>query len=143
MELIIAHRLAADLGDGVSDLDRDHADLLSLAHQFTRLHNANARHQADSVLRKLLCTAQAHWSREEGMLRHYGYPRTDDHARRHQAIRQNLSRLLAGCQESDAAACEDMVVRMTIDDHEWKWWFLDTGIRPTVRTTDDSGRAIP
>lgn len=133
MHRINAHRLTDDLGAGVGGLDRDHAELMSLAHQFSKLRVGDDAHRSKSVLHELLSSAEAHWAREEAMLRSYGYPHAEDHARLHRDVQEALQALLAARHLADVTTCEDIVVRMVIDDHRWKWWFLDTGIRPKVR----------
>ncbi len=130
MQRIIEYRLADDLGDGVRDLDRDHADMMSLAAQVSRLTAAGQMRQASAVLRELLCAAEAHWQREEAMLRAYGYPNLDQHTDGHRQTEEILSGMLVLDAGADTTTCADVVLRMLIDDHHWKWWFLDGGIRP-------------
>jgi hemerythrin-like metal-binding protein len=134
MRGIIDRALAEDLGCGVVDIDRDHADLMALARQVTKLLTVNDRHRAHTVLHELLSSAEAHWQREVDMLRLYGYPGADEHARHHNDIQEDLAGLLSHRDANDVAVCEDLVVRMMINDHRWKWWFLDSGIRPVVRS---------
>lgn len=129
MQGITDHMLAADLGEGVRHLDRDHADMMSLAAQFSRLREKALHHQAVAVLAELLATAEAHWRREVDMLHSYGYPEADDHAAGHLATEQALAALAATPAEA-ATGCEDVILRMLIEDQRWKWWFLDAGIRP-------------
>lgn len=124
-------RIAEDLGGGVAVLDRDHDVMMSLAQQIARFRRIADFDGAVAALAQLLSAAEIHWRREEDMLRLYGYPGTDEHARGHAAAKDRLAGLYDRLAHHDNVFhAEDAVVRLLIDDSRWKWWFLDAGLRP-------------
>lgn len=120
-----------DLGAGVALIDRDHDDMVSLAQQLAKRHDAQDFEGIRTILLKLLAVAENHWGREEAMLKKFGYPGTEDHAQGHANTGVLLRQLSSGSMIGEAAfRAEDALVRQLIDDHKWKWWFLDAGVQP-------------
>ena len=122
--------LAEHLGEGVRCLDQEHDEMMSLAQRMLRLRKGGDLPGALAALGELLRHSEAHWRREEEMLRRYGYPEADGHASAHHAAARRLAALFDAPGPDAGVAAVDAITRLLLDDVRWKWWFADRGMKP-------------
>ncbi len=125
------------MGVGVSDLDRDHRNVIALLSQLRAALERDSAMAID-VADELIAETRLHFEREERMLDDCRYPRLAPHARGHREAEQELDRLRAAALAGDwveagalhGQACATFLLKLLIDDLDYKWFLIDSRIEP-------------
>jgi hemerythrin len=79
---------------GIEALDADHIMIFSLINHIHEAKQSGTDESAvGTILKVLLNQAKAHFAREEGLLRKYGYPALEQHREMHRMMAAQLEEL--------------------------------------------------
>lgn len=124
----------------IKELDDDHKQAMAIINE---LEDALTHGDRDASIRqahRLLLTMGEHFGREERLLAEHGYHRLEEHLRNHREAGKRLAAF--GAVLSDRPVTELLpelqnlkvmfIERLILDDLDYKWFFLDRGLRPKV-----------
>ncbi|MGN7611708.1 bacteriohemerythrin [Magnetococcales bacterium HHB-1] len=89
---------------GLSEIDRQHKELVKLVNAFYKMVNHGQKEQAfNTLLPKLVDYTVQHFAYEEKLFDQYGYPETEDHKASHEKLKADVTQFVQRIQGGDHA----------------------------------------
>jgi len=104
----------------VPEIDNDHRAILDLMRAVRSAAAHGQRNRVEHYVERLLTLCRSHFSREEALMRRWGYPESETHAGYHNSLLERAEAVRKACGDAASLAgfeaCCDELMTFLVDD---------------------------